>query len=669
MAHRLQSHATKINNFLKPIFRTVGQIMPAITAASNADPYPSSIVVGGVVALMQISNNFNLYQSEIANWLSKFGERAEILMEYDVCVFQCDPKVQKALANVFGDFLDFCQKVLKIYYKDTGEPRSGAVIMGHSMFKSFADKFGSITDSFENHLEIYKEAALQSNTQDIQRSLLHLQDLTRMTKDVMRATERNRRELWASQHWQLQFEQQQFRHLNQTNQTILHSHGQIHAFEGETRERQLLKDSQKREEERLQTRKLILEWLREVDFVEVKDERRDSLLKDSGRWILQHERYTNWENALSSDLLWVTGKPGTGKSVLSTVVCDELNIQRNTRSSMAVIDFLCSSTVLERSDYKKLLIHTLSQAVLQCPQLPKEAKSLYDKDGFRNRDSSVKDLEETLTQTFSYFDAVYLILDGVDELQESKRLLLLKFLTSLLSNSKAIVKAIIFSRDYVKSQSTLEKYPSLQVEDANKADINTFISEKIKGLSPVWQTGMVNIVTTMLSKSADGTYLYVNLMISALAGDMTTSQIIEKLDELPAGLDKAYEANLVRVMKQAVSNADKLLVCRILFWLSNARRPLTPAELLEALSIRVGASSIRDSDRYRTDRNFTERCGELIKLQQDGNYHLAHDSLREYLLNMGDEIPQELQMYHELQSKAGDTIGNTCLTYPASTSL
>lgn len=133
--------------------------MPVASAASQADPYPSSLVVGGIIGLLQISDNFDSYQKLIMKWLSKLSAKAALLLEFDICIYQYDEKVQDALVLIYGDILDFCQKALKLYVDEEGRRRSGFIVFGKSLIERFSDTFGEIVDSFDGHLDSYKARA------------------------------------------------------------------------------------------------------------------------------------------------------------------------------------------------------------------------------------------------------------------------------------------------------------------------------------------------------------------------------------------------------------------------------------------------------------------------------------------------------------------------------
>ena len=157
--HRKQSRISKINDLLRPFCKTLGMYMPVASAASQADPYPSSLVIGGIIGLLQISDGFDLYQQQIMKWLSKLSAKAALLIEFDICIYQYDDEIQDALVLIYGDILDFCQKALKLYINEEGNRRSGFVVFGKSLIERFSDTFGEIVDSFEIHLDSYKARA------------------------------------------------------------------------------------------------------------------------------------------------------------------------------------------------------------------------------------------------------------------------------------------------------------------------------------------------------------------------------------------------------------------------------------------------------------------------------------------------------------------------------
>ena len=140
--HQKQSRLSKINDLLRPFCKTLGIYMPVASAASQADPYPSLSVIGGIIGLLHISDKFDSYQKLIMKWLSKLSAKAALLMEFDICIYQYDDNIQDALVLIYGDILDFCQKALRLYVDEVGNRRSGFIVFGKSLIERFSDTFG-----------------------------------------------------------------------------------------------------------------------------------------------------------------------------------------------------------------------------------------------------------------------------------------------------------------------------------------------------------------------------------------------------------------------------------------------------------------------------------------------------------------------------------------------
>src|SRR5881394_2579597 len=52
-------------------------------------------------------------------------------------------------------------------------------------------------------------------------------------------------------------------------------------------------------------------------------------VKGTCTWVLQHQKFLTWLEEPSSSLLWVSGGPGRGKSVLASFLIDDLQTRAN----------------------------------------------------------------------------------------------------------------------------------------------------------------------------------------------------------------------------------------------------------------------------------------------------------------------------------------------------
>ena len=125
-------------------------------------------------------------------------------------------------------------------------------------------------------------------------------------------------------------------------------------------------------------KKLVMAWLPSVQLQDIHAERIASVTTGTGAWFLSHAVYENWKTSVDSDLLWVKGKPGCGKSRLSALTWNELKPCQNDRTAVAC--FYCGSSNLERSSYGYLLTTLLKQISVQSSQLHHELEQMYDKE-------------------------------------------------------------------------------------------------------------------------------------------------------------------------------------------------------------------------------------------------------------------------------------------------
>ncbi|KAF3392419.1 hypothetical protein F1880_008933 [Penicillium rolfsii] len=74
------------------------------------------------------------------------------------------------------------------------------------------------------------------------------------------------------------------------------------------------------------------DYLAETDPRDVKTaiyQTRGPALKESYDWILRHPQFQRWRNNSDSQVLWIKGDPGKGKTMLLCGIIDELRPTTN----------------------------------------------------------------------------------------------------------------------------------------------------------------------------------------------------------------------------------------------------------------------------------------------------------------------------------------------------
>jgi hypothetical protein len=126
------------------------------------------------------------------------------------------------------------------------------------------------------------------------------------------------------------------------------------------------------------------------------------------------------------------------------------------------------------------------------------------------------------------------------------------------------------------------------------------------------------------------------------------------LDGLPKGirqLDKAYDQTIAQIKSQG--DGDVCLAQRVFGWITNARRPLSAAELQAAPAVEVSNTEFDKENIVRMDELLAVCAGLVFVEQVSSKIHLIHFTTEEYIQHAGAEWV----------ANASECIALTCLTY------
>jgi hypothetical protein len=416
-------------------------------------------------------------------------------------------------------------------------------------------------------------------------------------------------------------------------------------------------------------RNRVLAWIPSVSFLSDQHDKLSKRLAGTGQWLLEHHSLQAWKSNTESDILFVQGRSGCGKSCLAALVIDTLlKESQNSNGKVAVAFVYCSSMDTAKTNPSRLQGSILKQLCGQVPNpgIIPSIEAMFDKN--QGDAPSLDQLEEAISAVSVSFNQTFIIVDGLDEchrLENDNFDRFCKFFCSIAQAIPSLVKVIIFSRPgYLATDQALRSYPHLVVDSgANEGDIKQFIASIVSGeqLHIRRNQSLLKDIEEELLLKAEGMFLWVGLLVQTLKAARTANEIKAKMKALPQGLPAVYEFSLRRILghKDEFSRERAL---KILLWVTNAKRALSKEELAEALAIEPGVSELDQDDVIEGDDGITAECGDLIVLR-DGNYHLLHSSLQDYLSNLPAVSSDHLEDYRVMQAKADRILGEACLTY------
>ncbi|KAL3457024.1 hypothetical protein BJX64DRAFT_293534 [Aspergillus heterothallicus] len=392
--------------------------------------------------------------------------------------------------------------------------------------------------------------------------------------------------------------------------------------------------------------------------------RRGERVPGTCSWMIETDEIRQWlglvplkESELgrkdkSSDVLWVFGNPGTGKSTIATAIAEELPkqpvFQKNNERTLAF--FFCDSTIEERRTAPAILRGLLYQLIQQRPELIEFVHSKYEERGDKIF-TSFDALWGALLQIgrHSATGEKYLLIDALDECEpESQDILLAQISQSFDSERKSNcgIHFLITSRPYPETGRYLGDFAHKNLASYPKVerDLHMFINRRLGEISKKnrYPENITKEVSKVLQDKAEGTFLWVGIACTELL-HVRSRDAIRRLKALPQGLHSLYK----NLLDTAFDNdEDNESILQMLSFIATARRALTVAELADA------CERYNDEDDEESRLVFTREDIEMCRLMivvENGSVRLLHKSVKDFLLSArGGTLLDELKVHATL---------------------
>jgi len=299
-------------------------------------------------------------------------------------------------------------------------------------------------------------------------------------------------------------------------------------------------------------------------------------------WLLKKSEYLDWLDPSKlgehHSVLWIKGKPGTGKSTLMKFAF------RNARKAMKdriVISFFFNGrgTELEKSTigmYRSLLFQLLKQ--LPALQRVFDGLVTWNNGGHQWNFESLKALFGQAVQSLGKSSLVCFI-DALDNCYEHQIRDMVSIFEHVgeLAASAAISFQVCFSSGHYP-HITIKKGLSLVLEEqeGHSQDIISYLDSELK----IGHSELANKIRVDLQEKASGVFIWVALVVEKLNEDHDDGRIHtlpQRLQDIPGDLHGLFRGILTRDH----DNRRELLLC--IQWVLFARQPLKPEQLYFAI--------------------------------------------------------------------------------------
>lgn len=387
------------------------------------------------------------------------------------------------------------------------------------------------------------------------------------------------------------------------------------------------------------------------------------------RWLLQKPEYKDWldtSKVLSHHgLLWIKGKPGSGKSTLMKFIVADT---RKWKLVDVVISFFFNARgeKLEKSTFGmyRSLLYQLLKALPDLQTILKTQRMNFVLGGTfaALEEAHLKEMLATVIQNLKHRHLICFI-DALDECQENEirdLIIFLQNLGQLAVSSRIHLNVCLSSRHYPHISIAKGVQLVLEGQEGHMQDIARYLNSELRA----GDSKQSDAIKEEILIRASGIFLWVVLVVQILNKEYDHGRVhalSRRLREIPDGLDKLFEDILTRDQ----DNLNELTLC--LQWILHAKRPLRREELYYAILAGTDDETLCTSHSHEVTTQDMERfilscskgLAETTKVKAQ-TVQFIHESVRDFLL--GADGLSKLKIYLDL-GKSHENMKRCCYRY------
>ncbi|KAI1134032.1 WD40-repeat-containing domain protein [Hypoxylon sp. FL0543] len=349
------------------------------------------------------------------------------------------------------------------------------------------------------------------------------------------------------------------------------------------------------------------------------------LLQEPGscRWFTESRHFISWKTEGSPGILWLTGRPASGKSVLSSHVVEQVKAS----------DAFCSYFFFrQREANKSTLSDCLRSIVFQMAiQDNRVTEKLLQLEG----EGVTWDMTDELSVWRRLFingvfkvpsiSQHFWIIDGVDECSNFNSLFTKRILATLPKGLRLFATSRHLE-EIGRGLSSLESRVSLQSlsESDTLGDMRLFVLSRLTELDRLESDESTDAMCEKILEKSSGSFLWVRLVLQEFENAWTIEAMEAVLSEVPIDLQDMYR----RMLQSMEKDRRRVKLAKsILTWAVLACRPLTVAELRVAVKLDVNETL------QNMSKAIPSLCHQLVFVDNADRVHILHATAREFLLN------------------------------------
>jgi Cdc6-like AAA superfamily ATPase len=254
--------------------------------------------------------------------------------------------------------------------------------------------------------------------------------------------------------------------------------------------------------EAVQLRQTVLDWLTPIDYAPEQNEFIHRRQAGTGQWLLDSVQYQSWLKT-SKQTLFSPGIPGVGKTILTSIVIDDLNTRLQNDPSIGMAYLYCDFRRRDEQKAEDSLASLLKQLSQEQSTLPGSLKRLHDQHKDKRTRPSFDEISKTLHDVAAMYSRVFIVVDALDEYQVSDGCRM-RFLSEILSlQAKCGANLFTTSRFIPEIIETFKDAISLEIR-ASDEDMRIYLNNRISNSEFDVLKSYHDEIQTAIIKAVDG---------------------------------------------------------------------------------------------------------------------------------------------------------------------
>ncbi|KLO83775.1 Uncharacterized protein LW93_559 [Fusarium fujikuroi] len=612
---RGKSVASRLASFLQ----TIEQFTPIVDTYIQSNPDIAALIWGSVKLTFMFLANFASYFQSFVELLHGFGSLCTRFAEYQA-IFNESSRLRRSVCAFHTSVITCCQQIVLAIRRP----------LKNQLLKA-------ITQSFQSELRSYVED-IRAKAEEVQGDIQLVKAQCDREEHQLQTTERKE----ATDH------RKRFR---------------AWAAEMEIFQAQRRRDALEHKRRRL------LEDLSSFNFTSAFNSTRNKRHIGTAKWVFDTPEFQRWVKINGPTILHITGKIGSGKTVLSSSIVEKLS---QIRPPQQFVSFFFARF----DDPLSLNAETIIRSCIQ------QLVSAIDMDTLDQK--VVFALDEQLSQarlalfSFDFLSDLYLsaakaikqwfiVIDGLDECSTDQQSKLLKFFQGIISRNDTTPNiSVVFASRETCTNAIRSIFPGSQRLltglESTSVDIDSYVDDIIidklsTGELVVSDPRLLKEILTTIASKEQGMFLWAFFAIEDICSGKTDNEIRQALQNIPGDLPATFNRALSRIIQKRNQDIAK----KAFMWTNGTLQPLTLSQLREALSIKPGQHILRQEDLISGIERLPAWCENLLYVEEtDNTVRFSHHSIQEFLL--ASDAGQHGALHID-PNQCDKLAGEVCITY------